>query len=79
MKKTDVLSCVKCSEQNKLVMVAHRNELGAIVGWVHACVECFEFVAGSRVQVVLARQYAEESPATAQNRDCRQCRLETSG
>lgn len=57
------VSCVACGTQADLCMVAHRNNLGEMVGWVFACGRCFESVSGGALELS-ARLKAKEAEQT---------------
>ena len=51
------INCSVCHNPGNLVMLAHRNTLGKIVGWVFVCKdECFEFVKGKKLKIEFVKE-----------------------
>jgi len=44
-------ACIYCGKTINLLMSAHRNEAGNMVGWIFVCEEHFEKVAGQDIVI----------------------------
>jgi len=44
-------ACIYCGKRTDLLMSAHRNEVGNMVGWIFVCEEDFEKVAGQDIVI----------------------------
>ncbi len=53
MENNYLTSCAKCGKTEKLMMVAHRNESGLMIGFIFSCSDCFTTISGGLVEVVI--------------------------
>lgn len=47
------LHCFLCDTTDNLVMIAHRNGMGHVIGWILVCDKCGKKVAGKELQISL--------------------------
>lgn len=48
------VSCYHCGDQEKIGLLAHRNENGNMVGWLFICEDCFSVVADKNLEIKIA-------------------------
>ena len=47
--------CIYCGERTNLLMIAHRNETGNMVGWIFVCEKHLEKVGGQDMSIEFNR------------------------
>jgi hypothetical protein len=69
--------CHQCGNENQLVMVAHRDKFGGVVGWIFVCQECFPKIEGREFETRV-KGNAKVGAAQAPNTGSPKCRCRCS-
>ena len=46
-----ILACISCGTKESITQIAHRNDVGKVVGYIFVCKDCFKFVSGGKLRM----------------------------